>query len=120
RRVLFRSQEQILTRMQEVIDGIAAAFKARITMQYRRLFPATINTPHHAELVVDVAKELFGEECVESNLVPSMGSEDFSFMLQQRPGAYFRLGQGGAESGCVLHSARYDFNDNVITQGVAV
>ena len=113
-------QEQIVSRMQEVMDGIAAAFKARITMQYRRLFPATINTPHHAELVADVAKELFGEESVESNLVPSMGSEDFSFMLQQRPGAYFRLGQGGAESGCVLHNARYDFNDEVIPHGVAM
>jgi len=113
-------QDQIITRMQEVIDGVAAAFRADIELKYQRMFPATINTPHHAELVADVAKELFGEDRVVDNLVPSMGSEDFSFMLQQRPGAYFRLGQGGAESGCVLHNAAFDFNDAVIPDGCAM
>lgn len=113
-------QEQIAARMQDVVDGIAAAFKARIEFEYKRLFPATINTPHHAELVVDVATELFGADRVVPDLVPSMGSEDFSFMLQQRPGAYFRLGQGGADSGCVLHNAAFDFNDAVIPEGCAM
>jgi hippurate hydrolase len=113
-------QEQIIQRMQEVVDGIAAAFKAKITLKYRRLFPATINTPEHAALVVDVATELFGADKVVSNLIPSMGSEDFSIMLQQRPGAYFRLGQGGAESGCVLHNSAFDFNDAVIPAGSAM
>lgn len=113
-------QEQIVARMQEVVDGMAAAFKVQIDLDYRRLFPATINTPHHADLIVDVATELFGPERVVPDLVPSMGSEDFSFMLQQRPGAYFRLGQGGAEAGCFLHNARFDFNDDVIPQGVAM
>lgn len=113
-------QEQIILRMQEVVDGIAAAFKASIELHYRRLFPATINTPHHAGLVVDIATELFGAERVVSDLVPSMGSEDFSFMLQQRPGAYFRLGQGGAEAGCFLHNASFDFNDAVIPDGCAM
>src|SRR5690606_12458019 len=107
-------QDHVVTRMQEIIDGVAAAFKARIQLTYKRLFPATINTPHHAGLVVDVARELFGEDYVVDNLVPSMGSEDFSFMLQQRPGAYFRLGQGGAEAGRFLHNAAFDFNDAVI------
>lgn len=113
-------QEQMVTRMQEIVDGVAATFKASIELAYQRLFPATINTPHHAGLVVDVATELFGEDRVVADLVPSMGSEDFSFMLQQRPGAYFRLGQGGAESGCVLHNAAFDFNDAVIPQGCAM
>ena len=113
-------QEQIISRMREVIDGMAVAFKAEITLRYDRLFPATINTPHHAELVADLATELFGSDRVVPNLVPSMGSEDFSFMLQQRPGAYFRLGQGGAESGCVLHNASFDFNDEVIPTGCAM
>lgn len=113
-------QEQIVDRMREILDGIGSAFKARIDLQYKRLFPATINTPHHAELVADVAAELFGEDRVVRHLVPSMGSEDFSFLLQQRPGAYFRLGQGGAESGCVLHNAAFDFNDAVIPEGCAM
>jgi hippurate hydrolase len=49
-----------------------------------------------------------------------MGSEDFSFMLLERPGAYFRLGQGGAAAGCFLHNARYDFNDEVLPLGAAL
>src|SRR3546814_3984235 len=82
--------------------------------------PATVNTPEHADFVVDVATELFGADKVVPNLVPSMGSEDFSFMLQERPGAYFRLGQGGAESGRVLHSPAFDLNDAVIPVGSAM
>ena len=113
-------QEQIVTRMREVVNGIASAFSARIDLRYERLFPATINTPHHAEFVADVARELFGAGRVVPDLDPSMGSEDFSFMLQQRPGAYFRLGQGGAETGCVLHNAAFDFNDTVIPEGCAM
>lgn len=113
-------QDQVVTRMQDIVDGVAMAFKAQVKLTYKRLFPATINTPHHAGLVADVAKELFGEENVVDNLMPSMGSEDFSFMLQQRPGAYFRLGQGGAEAGCFLHNAAFDFNDAVIPQGCAM
>ena len=51
------------------------------------------------------------------NLEPSMGAEDFSFMLQAKPGAFARLGQGGADRGSFLHSSRYDFNDSVIPLG---
>ena len=51
---------------------------------------------------------------------PSMGSEDFSFMLKERPGAYLRLGQGGAEQGIFLHNTRYDFNDDVLPTGAAL
>jgi len=67
--------------------------------------------------VADLATELFDREQVERNLPPSMGAEDFSYMLQQRSGAYFRLGQGGAQEGCCLHNPQYDFNDVVISVG---
>ena len=60
---------------------------------------------------------LVGEENVVRNLPPSMGAEDFAFMLQARPGAFARLGQGGAEGGCFLHNSTYDFNDAVIPLG---
>lgn len=113
-------QEQVISRMQDIVDGVATAFRAQIVLKYKRLFPATINTPHHAGLVADVARELFGDDQVVDDLVPSMGSEDFSFMLQQRPGAYFRLGQGGAEEGRFLHNAAFDFNDAVIPHGCAM
>jgi len=113
-------QEQVEQRMREVAQGVAQAFGASAEMNYDRLFPATLNTPQHAHLVADIATELLGREHVIRDLTPSMGSEDFSFMLQQRPGAYFRLGQGGAESGCVLHNSRFDFNDEVIPLGSAM
>ncbi|MFA4912915.1 MAG: M20 aminoacylase family protein [Burkholderiaceae bacterium] len=113
-------QEQVEQRMREVAQGVAQAFGATAEMNYDRLFPATLNTPQHAHLVADIATELLGREHVIRDLTPSMGSEDFSFMLQQRPGAYFRLGQGGAESGCVLHNSRFDFNDEVIPLGSAM
>ncbi|MGB3290086.1 MAG: M20 aminoacylase family protein [Burkholderiaceae bacterium] len=113
-------QAQVVQRMEEVVAGIAAAFKATIDLRYQRLFPATVNTPEHAQLVADVATELFGADMVVPDLMPSMGSEDFSCMLQHRPGAYFRLGQGGAEKGCVLHNPIFDFNDAVIPAGSAM
>jgi hippurate hydrolase len=71
-------------------------------------------------VISSVATELFGTEHVVRDLIPSMGSEDFSYMLQKRPGAYFRLGQGGAEQGRLLHNANFDFNDAVIPTGSAM
>jgi metal-dependent amidase/aminoacylase/carboxypeptidase family protein len=64
-----------------------------------------------------VAEALVGPDNVARNLDPSMGSEDFAFMLRERPGAFARLGQGGAEGGCFLHNSMYDFNDAVIPLG---
>jgi len=99
---------------------IAAGFGASATLNYQRIYPATINTPKEAMFVADVATELFGSDKVVRDLQPSMGAEDFSFMLQHKPGAYFRLGQGGAESGCYLHNPNYDFNDAVIPTGAGL
>ena len=81
------------------------------------MYPPTINHDADAKFVGDVAETLVGPENVLRNLEPSMGAEDFSFMLQARPGAFARLGQGGADRGGFLHSSRYDFNDSVIPLG---
>ena len=67
-----------------------------------------------------MAEALVGRDNVVRNLDPSMGSEDFSFMLQAKPGAFARLGQGGAEGGCFLHNSTYDFNDAVIPLGAGL
>ena len=66
-----------------------------------------------------MAAELVGNENVVRNLEPSMGAEDFSYMLRVKPGCYVRLGQGGGAGGCFLHNTRYDFNDAVIPLGSA-
>jgi len=113
-------QEMVETRLRELSTSIAAAFGATATLKYERIYPATINTPREANFVADVATAMLGKENVIRDLTPSMGAEDFSFMLQGRPGAYFRLGQGGAESGCFLHNSNYDFNDAVIPLGAGI
>ncbi|MDQ2139174.1 M20 aminoacylase family protein [Alcaligenaceae bacterium C4P045] len=113
-------QEMVETRMRGVVEGIAVAFGAQAKLNYERMYPATLNTPQHAQLVGDIATDMLGKQQVVRDLVPSMGSEDFSFMLQARPGAYFRVGQGGAEAGCTLHNTRYDFNDEIIPVGSAM
>jgi len=111
------TQDMIERRLTELVHGIAASFGATATIDYQRKYPATINTRAEAEFAAQVATSLIGADNVVLDLEPSMGSEDFSFMLQVKPGAYARLGQGGDASGAFLHNTRYDFNDDVIPVG---
>jgi len=115
----FRAEVQDLLeeRLARLVDSVASAFGATATLTYHRSYPATINSPEHAAFVADTAALLIGDDRVERDLVPSMGAEDFSFMLQVKPGAYFRLGQGGH---AFLHNSRYDFNDDVLPLGAAM
>ena len=112
-----QTQDYIERRLNDLVHSIAAAFGATATLKYERVYPATINSERQAQFAADVADALVGSQYVVRDLEPSMGSEDFSFMLQQKPGAYARLGQGGADGGCFLHNSRYDFNDEVIPVG---
>ncbi|HEY7787837.1 MAG TPA: M20 aminoacylase family protein [Casimicrobiaceae bacterium] len=112
-----KTQDLIERRLHELVGSIAAAFGAKATLNYERLYPPTINHDADARFAAEVAESLIGPANVVRNLDPSMGAEDFSFMLQAKPGAFARLGQGGAEDGCFLHSSRYDFNDSVIPLG---
>ena len=112
-------QDMIEERLGRLVESVALGFGATATLAYRRSYPATINTPAEAQFAGDVAASLVGEAKVVRYLPPSMGAEDFSFMLQTRPGAYLRLGQGG-EAGCFLHSPRFDFNDDVLPLGAAL
>jgi len=111
------TQDLIERRLRELVGAIAAAFGASAALEYERIYPATVNDAREAAFAADVAEALVGAENVVRDLEPSMGSEDFSFMLRERPGALLRLGQGGAEAGASLHSSRYDFNDAVIPLG---
>jgi len=111
------TQDMIERRLAELVPAIAAAFGASAKLKYERVYPATVNHAREAEFAATVAEALVGAENVVRNLDPSMGSEDFSFMLQAKPGAFARLGQGGIEGGCFLHNSLYDFNDAVIPLG---
>lgn len=112
-------QELVEKRLTELCNAVAMGFGATATVTYERVCPATVNAPDQAGFAADVAASLVGEERVVRDLEPSMGAEDFSFMLQVKPGAYLRLGQGG-EGSCMLHHPRYDFNDDILPLGSAL
>jgi len=115
-------QAMVERRLNEVCTAVAMGFGAMANVTYERIYPATVNSPQEAEFAADVAERLLGADQVDRQLDPSMGAEDFSFMLQAKPGAYLRLGQG-AENGvgsCFLHNSRYDFNDEVLPLGAAL
>ena len=113
-------QKLVEQRMHDLIQSVPAGYGATADFTYKRGYPATINSAKQTSFLIDVATELFGPDKVIGNLTPSMGSEDFAYMLQVKHGAYFRLGQGGAEEGKFLHNARFDFNDAVIPTGSAM
>ncbi|MBT9550589.1 MAG: amidohydrolase [Hydrogenophaga sp.] len=112
-------QELVERRLHDVCSGVALGLGASAHVLYERVYPATINASDEAVFAGDVAERLLGADHVDRTLEPSMGAEDFSFMLQVKPGAYMRLGQGG-EGGCFLHNSRYDFNDEVLPLGAAL
>ncbi|HMS27459.1 MAG TPA: M20 aminoacylase family protein [Burkholderiaceae bacterium] len=112
-------QDKVESRLRDLCESIAAGFGASAVLTYERVYPATVNTEPETEFAANVAAKLVGESRVIRNMPPSMGGEDFSFMLQVVPGAYMRLGQGNV-NGCMLHNNRYDFNDDVLPLGSAL
>ena len=100
-------------RCREIIAGVAAAMAVSVEVTYVRSYPATVNHPRETAFAFDVAAEV-GTGVVEC--APVMGAEDFSYMLERRPGAYLFLGQG---EGAGLHHPRYDFNDAVAPVGAS-
>lgn len=114
-----RVQAQVEQRLSELCTAIAAGFGATATIKYERIYPATINTAPEAMFAADVAESLVGASNVDRSMEPSMGAEDFSFMLQKKAGAYLRIGQD-ARNGAFLHNSRYDFNDEILPLGAAL
>lgn len=112
-------QDVVERRLHEVCSGVALGLGASAHVNYERIYPATINSIDEARFAGDVAQRLVGHDHLDRHMDPSMGAEDFSFMLQVKPGAYLRLGQGG-EGSCMLHNSRYDFNDDVLPLGAAL
>ena len=105
------------TRIKQIVAGIAGSLGGSAEVEYQRGYPPTVNTAREAEFAARVGETIVGRETVVRDAVPTMGGEDFSYMLQARPGAYIWLGQGGGPSGCFLHNPGYDFNDDVIPLG---
>ena len=108
-------------RLKEIVGKVADALGCSADIEYIRGYPATINSAREAQFAARVGERLFGKGNVITEHDPTMGGEDFAYMLQARPGAYVFLGQGSARGGaagpCFLHNASYDFNDEVIPLG---
>ena len=115
-------QDHIEARLRSLCEGVAAGFGATAQVDYERVYPATVNTVAEARFAGDVAAELVGPDKVWRDMQPSMGGEDFSFMLQVLPGAYIRVGQGRIDGPgpYPLHNSRYDFNDEILPLGAAL
>ena len=113
-------QTQVEQRIRELCAGTALSHGATISVRYERRYPPTVNTSAEAELCASVAASLVGADRVKREFKPAMGSEDFAWMLQARPGAYMWLGNGtGSVGGCMVHNPGYDFNDAVLPVGAA-
>jgi hippurate hydrolase len=106
--------------MRRTVEGVAHALGAKAVLDFRVPFAPLLNDPGEATFICDTAAELFGEKNVSRNEPALMGSEDFSFMLQQRPGAYIYIGNGDTVGSCPVHNPNYDFNDAALPYGAAV
>ena len=100
----------------EIVEGTASAFGVKARIDYDWGYPATINHADQAAFATQVAEEISGRDAVEGNSVREMGSEDFSYMLEARPGAYLFMGIG---PGAGLHHPAYDFNDEASPVGAS-
>ena len=105
--------------IKKVSQNIAKGFGLKARVVYERGFPATVNTIKEAEQSVNVVEDVLGVNSASTKMPPSMVSEDFSYMLQERPGAYILLGAGHPGSGKMLHNSKYDFNDDILPMGAS-
>ena len=103
----------------ETVTGIAAAFGASAEAKFIRLYPATINEPVSTGLAADAARAVQGEARVVPMAKPTMGGEDFSFMLNAKDGAYLMLGGGRSPTDAMVHHPKYDFNDEILPVGAS-
>jgi amidohydrolase len=109
-------RDLIESRMAAIVEGTARAYGATATLEYQRNYPVTVNDAACAAFAAQVAGEIVGGARVEPEAPPLMGGEDFSFMLESRPGAFIFVGNGDTAK---LHHPAYDFNDEVIPVGAS-
>jgi hippurate hydrolase len=114
-------------RMNEVAGGVAAGFNATIDFSFRRNYPPLVNHAGQTRFAIEAMKAVVGADKVDANVEPTMGAEDFAYMLQAKPGCYVFIGNGEGDhraSGhglgpCQLHNASYDFNDQLLPIGAS-
>jgi len=110
------TRDMVERRIREIGAGLASAAGAEARVEYHRNYPATVNHPAQTDFAAAVARKVAGETRVNADAVPVMGAEDFSFMLEARPGAFIFLGNGDSAK---LHHPAYDFNDDALPYGMS-
>ncbi|MCH8184161.1 MAG: amidohydrolase [Proteobacteria bacterium] len=103
--------------MERIVSGICEAHGARYDFTYTRGYPPTVNAEEETANAAAAAADVVGKENVQTDIAPVMGSEDFSYMLEKKPGSYIFIGNGDGEGSCMVHNPGYDFNDEVLTIG---
>lgn len=103
-------------RVREVVEGTARAYGAKAELTYTTGYPVLVNEEHKTAFAAGVAREVAGNDKVNTDCAPLMGAEDFAFMLQERPGAFIYIGNGNSAQ---LHNPAYDFNDEAIPVGTS-
>ena len=106
-------------KFKDIVTGVAAAFGAKAECSFTRAYPATVNEPESTEIAARAAAMVVGEARSRKLPQPTMGGEDFSFMLNERPGAYLFLGGGKGEGDAMVHHPKYDFNDDILPIGAS-
>ncbi len=112
-------QDGIEPAIRRIAEGICQAHQCQLEMWYERRYPPTINEPVATAAAKRAAEDVTGVGRVIENPTPTMGAEDFAFMLQEKPGCYVWLGNGPGQGGCMLHNPHYDFNDDILTVGAS-
>lgn len=103
-------------RLTEIVEGITVALGATVTIDYARNYPVTFNHDRETDFAAKVARQVAGNNAVNEEVAPMMAGEDFSYMLEARPGAFIFMGNGASAS---LHNPAYDFNDDAIPHGIS-
>jgi len=116
--------DEVKEKIKNIVEGVSQSMGASATFESVPNYPATINTPKHAEVCANAAAMVVGENNVLRNEQPTMGSEDFAFLLNASEGAYIWIGNGlvpedGPKGGCMLHNTQYDFNDEILPIGAS-
>ena len=111
------TQDLLETRIREIAAGICAAYGATMKYRYERRYPPLVNHDEPTSFAAEVARAIVGAGNVDAATPPLMGSEDFAFMLQAKPGSYVWIGNGTESA--KLHNPRYDFNDDILTIGAS-
>jgi len=116
--------DEVKEKIKNIVEGVSQSMGASAIFESVPNYPATINIPKHAELCANAAAMVVGENNVLRNEQPTMGSEDFAFLLNASEGAYIWIGNGlvpedSPKGGCMLHNTQYDFNDEILPIGAS-